>query len=403
MKYIIQMLLIFTLIIPINSYCEDIYQKPVNVDDPQADTDNYINSNKRTIKKYDTTIPQKISITPTITQTQTKTVIQSTNDNKTIKEELVNQTKTTNDTQSIIDRILRSKTPSELNAPNTIVDEYNKTTILTTDIISKPDPYKIRLGTTGVDTRDYLKVGLNIKNELTSTQYKVDVIPNTGSIKNLILLQEGKLDWAIINADALIALPTINVEIIAKLPPKYAHLIIRKSGNDDILDLDNIQNNDMIAIGDIGDDSYTTWTLLKTNVNQYSKIPTMARGGYRAISASQVGLTQGFFRVCELLDPIILNANDTNAFKMVHINNKRIYTFNNTIASQLLYENVRMNNDIYDNLISDGWFPKADTMEIPVLLVTSKSWYNKYSHAIEYIYPNIQQAIQNVNDANLSK
>jgi len=400
MKYISQMILILTLVIPIKSYCEDIYEKPVN-DGDQAATDSYINSNKRVIKKYDSTTPQRTIAAPTTTQPKATA---QPSFNKPFTEEVVSQPKVTEETQTIIDRILRSKIPSELNSPNTPVDEYNaKVATMAANIILKQDPYKIRLGTTGMDTRDYLRLGLNIKNELSTTQYKVDVVPNTGSVKNLIALQEGKLDWAIVNADALIALPSIDVEIIAKLPPKYAHLVIRRSGNDGIKDLDDLDGNDQIAVGDIGDDSHTTWTLLKSNVSGYSKIPTMTRGGYRAISASQVGLTQGFFRVCELLDPIMLNANDTNAFKLIHINNKRVYTFNNRFTSQMLYENVRMNKDVYNQLMPDTFFPKADTMEIPVLLVASKAWYSKYWHAIEYIYPNIQQAIRNVNDPNLSE
>ena len=101
-------------------------------------------------------------------------------------------------------------------------------------------------------------------------------------------------------------------------------------------------------------------------------------------------LSQGFFRVCDMQDPIIMKANAETSLKMININNPKIY--NSMVRGYHIYNNVMMDNMMYDNLLADD---NANTIEITKLLISSKKWFRQNPEAYDLIMPYIEQAITN--------
>lgn len=288
------------------------------------------------------------------------------------------------------------ETVKSATAPGTVrkVTEKIKVVGPIQSITEIDDPFisvmpRIRLGTSGKNTRDYRIVGWQIQQQL-SDIYDINILPAKSSVINLAGIRDNHLDWAIINADALLYFPDLQIEILASLDPAYAHLIIQRMNNDDIEDLDNIGPSDMMAVGDKNSDAYITWSILKANVNQYAKIPTLKHDGYRALASTKMRLSQGFFRICDKQDPIIMKANNEVSLKMININNPKIY--NLSVRGYPMYTNVTMNADMYDTLLSDD---DADTMEITKILITSKKWFDANPEVYDNIMMHIEQALAN--------
>jgi len=271
------------------------------------------------------------------------------------------------------------------------VKQITEQSIEVTDIIPY-DPKLVRLGTTLKNTNDYKVVGYQFQQQMKGL-YNVELKPEKSSAINLAGIRDGQLDWAIITIDTLLLYPDLEIEVLAELEPKYAHLVLRRMNNSSIEDLDDLDGNDMMAIGDEFDDSHTTWTILTTNFSQYSLIPTVKHAGYRALSSTRMGLVQGYFRVCNKQEAVILKSNTDPSLKMIHINNDRIYGL--SARGYKLYAPVTFKSDMYDSLISSYLISRADTMEIKVLLVSSKAWFEKHKSEYDNMYPRIEKAIAN--------
>jgi len=247
----------------------------------------------------------------------------------------------------------------------------------------------IRLGTGDKNSRDYTIVGWQLQQQL-KDMYDIKIKPAKSSLINLAGIRDGHLDWAIINADALLYFPNLQLEIITMVDPAYAHIAIQKMNNDDVKDFDDLKANDMMVIGSKHTDSYVTWNVLKSNISQYARIPTITKDGYQALNAVKMRLAQGIFRVCDKQDRIMMKADGLGTLKMINLNNPIIYKL--TVRGYPMYQNVTMAKDMYANLLADD---SADVIEVTKVLIASKSWFDNNPDAYDNIMIYVEQALAN--------
>jgi len=279
------------------------------------------------------------------------------------------------------------------NKPKSTVEQKTTQKIEVVDITPR-NPNEIRLGCTDVNSPDCKYMAWQLKQHLEDL-YTITIVPGKSSVLNLAGIRDDQLDWAIINADALLFHDKLLIEVITTLPPKYAHLILRRMNNDDIEDLDDLDGNDMMAVGEKYSDAWSTWNILQNTFPDYLLIPTIKHDSYRALNSTRSGFTQGFFQIADKQNPVAMKANHDETLKMINIDNDAIYGI--SVRGYSPYKKVYFGDNMYDNLITKYWYSQISTIEVLNVLVSSKGWYQSHGDNYDMMYPMIERALANAN------
>lgn len=331
-------------------------------------------------------------------------------ESKKMEQRVADITKAKKDAQDLVDEHVTNPVPSKKQVvvtekiktkfkPSGKVEQKTSQKIEVVDLVPPkpqlpPDPNLVRIGCTNEKSRDCELIAWQLKQHFEG-MFNFKIIPEKSSAVNLAGIRDGHLDWAIINADALLMFDDLLIEVITKLPPKYVHIILRRMNNDKIDDLDDLDGNDMMAVGEKPLDSWTTWSILQNTFPNYLKIPTVKQDGYRAMNSTRIGFTQGFFQVADKQNSVALKANNDPTLKMIDIDNDDIYTI--TVRGYKVYNKVYFGDEMYNNLITGGFNPQVATMEVMSLLIASKPWYDKHGHKYDKMFPIIERALANAN------
>jgi len=244
-----------------------------------------------------------------------------------------------------------------------------------------------RVGT-GTKKGVYTKAGKQLKVQTNGSDVNTIIVLGKGTKDNLKKMKNGELDGAFVQPEGLLD-AGVDFEVVTLFHPEYVHLITLKDGPKSIKDFD--PKKDTIAIGSNGGGTALTWANFIVQDPGYKPMATIPLSGARALAKLESGEITGILRVCGLKDGDIMRANKVkDKFKLSLVDD---WDFNDKVAGKEIYEFVKIDDDVYPNLIS-GWSLK--TIRMQTHLIASVSWMDAHPDEFEELYDAAAKAVPNV-------
>ena len=227
-------------------------------------------------------------------------------------------------------------------------------------------------------------------------KFQIELIPTKGSIENLELLRDGKVDAAIIQYDAMIGsgITGLEIKLIGTLYPEYVHMIVKQ--NSEISNVTQLNpNKHKIAIGRIGSGTRVTWNTFCSLDEFYKKIPTVSEDGVEALVSLEAGDIDAVLMVTGLRHGNIMRANNKPAvFKLLPVND---WDFNNAkVKNDRVYNFTEITHTSYPNLFPGIFNSSVETIMVNSVLVTKIDWVRENPTKFESLYDAVASAVPNI-------
>lgn len=239
---------------------------------------------------------------------------------------------------------------------------------------------------TGGKKGNYYKSGNILANKVKDT-IDVKVNATAGTMENIKLFIDGKVDGMIGQTDGVDIYALTNPNLVSKMKAKWIPLYKEpiqmianvKGGVKSIKDLDE---KTTLFIGPKGSGTSLTWKrIVRSNPKRYSKIKVknasytdalnMVIDFPSAVMMYVSGLNSSFMRSVEVLA-------DTKGLRLVEINDRKLGQAVDTDGNKL-YTFVEIPSRVYPKL-QKGWFGGNDVKSIAVTaaFIINDSWVTKY-------------------------
>ena len=221
-------------------------------------------------------------------------------------------------------------------------------------------------------------------------KYKVEILTTNGSVENLDLMEQGKAELAIVQADVYAFKNPSNVMYVTGGIDEWIHLVMKV---DSAKSIRKFAKGSSLAVDKIGSGAYTSFQMM-CRVDKWYKenIVPVEIGGARALSSLESGEVQGWIFVsskgglviadlAKKADKFVLAPFDDGTFVKVEHNKKRLY------QKDTICENDTQDGS-YESLVPGGWIGNAciDTYKMTSSIVISTSFSDKNVDAFDVVY-----------------
>lgn len=154
---------------------------------------------------------------------------------------------------------------------------------------------------------------------------------------------------------------------VATLHREYLHVLCsKKSGVDDLGDLENDPDRYSLAVGDVGSGAWLVWQNLVAADEDYGKVPQRTEGGDIALAAVASGETTCMLVPAGLGNGTVMEADATYGDTVVLVGaNDRDFTDATNINGEQLYTWEKIPAGTYPRSLQSGWFSAASTISWP--------------------------------------
>lgn len=279
--------------------------------------------------------------------------------------------------------------------------------MLSTNIASaqKPALPTIKL-CTGQEGLNYNFAGTEIRKQAKDI-LNINLIPSTGSLKNLEGIENGTCDVAIVQSDALNIYSNISgFELGPVLYKEYWHLICNEAAN--INRITDLTAKNKILIGPNGSGTAVTWeSFVKADPARYEVVQHEPIGGLRAAAIVQEGSNAQCMALVTGLNSNAIkeineNAKQKGNLRLVPSNDRDILKTKDG-RGRKVYSDVEIPSGTY----SGGLQPRSlfgssvNTVAVNAVIVASSKYidehepdYNKFLRAVNAAIPSIKGRVE---------
>jgi len=244
---------------------------------------------------------------------------------------------------------------------------------------------------TGSEKGVYHKIGSFFLPKQLDGKMTIQCVNTQGSAENVQLLKDGRVQAAMLQMDALILNPDLEVEIVGLTHKEYVHLITRKDGPSSISDFGK---NNKIAVGRADSGTQITWNSFCKEDDSYKAVPTVPLAGTIALSKLSAGEIDGIIMVSGLRGGDVMRANENKDFKLSKVDD---WDFNDTeYRGKKVYEFSEISPSVYPGLTPGMFAGSVKTITIPAVLVVSSAWAMEHPEDFDRLYDATTRAIPNI-------
>ena len=245
---------------------------------------------------------------------------------------------------------------------------------------------------TGGEAGVYHKIGTYFLPKQLDGTLKVTCQTTQGSVENIKLLKEGKVQAAMLQMDALIMNPDLEVEIVGVTHQEYVHLITRADG--DIKSITDLKKNHKIAVGRADSGTQVTWSSFCKEDASYKEIATLPLSGTIAMSKLSAGEVDAILMVSGLRGGDAVRANNAGTYRLAEVND---WDFNDTMyRGKKVYDFTKIPSNVYPGLTPGLFAGNVETVGIPAVLVVSSAWAMDNPTDFDRLFDATSRAIPNI-------
>ena len=191
--------------------------------------------------------------------------------------------------------------------------------------------------------------------------------------------------------DALIMNPDLEVEIVGITHKEYVHLITRKDGPSSIT---KFGKENKMAVGRADSGTQLTWSSFCKEDESYKAVPTVPLSGTIALSKLNAGEIDGIIMVMGLRGGDVMRANENKGFKLSEVDD---WDFNDTkYRGKPVYEFEDIATSVYPGLTPGLFAGSVKTITIPAVFVVRSAWAMENPTEFDRLYDATTRAIPNI-------
>lgn len=245
---------------------------------------------------------------------------------------------------------------------------------------------------TGSEKGVYHKIGTYFLPKQLDGTMAITCVNTQGSVENIKLLKEGKVQAAMLQMDALIMHPDLEVEIVGVTHMEYVHLIT--NADSDIKSITDLKSKHKIAVGRADSGTQVTWSSFVKEDQSYKEIATLPLSGTIALSKLSAGEVDAVLMVSGLLGGDAVRANNAGTYRLAEVDD---WDFNDTMyRGKKVYDFTKIPSKTYPGLIPGMFAGDSETIGIPAVLVVSSAWAMDNPSDFDRLFDATSRAIPNI-------
>lgn len=245
---------------------------------------------------------------------------------------------------------------------------------------------------TGGEKGVYHKIGSYFLPKQLDGTLPIACVNTQGSVENIKLLKEGKVQAAMLQMDALILNPDLEVEIVGTTHMEYVHLITR--ADSDIKSIKDLNKKHKIAVGRADSGTQVTWSSFVKEDASYKDIATLPLAGTIALSKLSAGEVDAVLMVSGLMGGDAVRANNAGTYRLAEVDD---WDFNDVMyRGKKVYDFKNIPAKTYPGLTPGLFAGDVETIGIPAVLVVSSAWAMDNPSDFDRLFDATSRAIPNI-------
>jgi len=264
--------------------------------------------------------------------------------------------------------------------PSYIPDGVDADILLSAEVLADTKP-SIKV-CTGPADKNYYHVAKLIGKH--SDAFNIVPIVTAGSEENLVNIETGKCDAALVQRDAYWnhtdgnPTSTLDFERIMSPYAEVVHLVCNESSG--VETLSDLSSDTTVLIGAPGSGSQVTWSNMVTENRAYASVKVANIGGALAKTRVSSGQADCLLTVSGLNTKFMREVNSlggTKTLNLVEWNDSSIMSSVDP-AGEPVYSTYTLSDDVYNNLQHDNWIGyfnvDNDAITVPADIIVNNSW-----------------------------